>query len=683
MNKQQYQHIAQGGTIGSVSLLLDDDMITDDNGDVGDGGIGSGITKSTGIGSGINPNSGIGSGINPKSGIGSGINPNSGIGSGINPKSGIGSGINPNSGIGSNIGGNQSKNSNNSNNTNSSIGVKDNNKIITTTEVQMSSIQPHNATSLIFLNHFDFNHLYENSNTKNNNTKKNDDYYYFAAGCRDGNIRIYRSNGGGHIDLVCTLEGHEKNVSSLTVLQLSSESKTVTSSRPKALLVSGSWDGTARIWHIQRNESNNNNNNNDNGIKYDCLFTLPGHENTVSVHGLPPPPLTSSPNNNNSITNKVNAILVTGSAGIAIQSTIRDHSVRKYHLTIPFCCNNQIVINNNNNPNSTMMKPIVCIANDHKGPIRDISFNNITNNVYTCSNDGTVLIRNNQTLQNVSSKSSSSPGGGKRHAPILLSIACSSKGNIIVAGSEDGTLIVWEDDDNNNNQQSPSSNSPTFIIPHPGTVWNANTLPMNSSNNNNDDDDDIVTCCHDGIIRIFTRTPSRYASSQDIQSFEKAVQESSLKTSKGPNAEELAKLTCWDNRFTQLGTSEGQVCVFRKLGRAIAAQWSTGGVGGGSWVEVGEVTGGLNNNDDDESGMINGIQYDIVLPVEIDMPGGILKKLQIGHNHGDNPFVSAQAFIDLNELDQNYLSQVRIIAFYRHTAALTTISIYNGFTFFC
>ena len=89
---------------------------------------------------------------------------------------------------------------------------------------------------------------------------------------------------------------------------------------------------------------------------------------------------------------------MTGSAGIAIQSTIRDHSVRKYHLKIPFCCSNQIVINKNNNPNSTMMTPIVCIVNDHKGPIRDISFNNITNNVYTCSNDGTVLIRDNQTL---------------------------------------------------------------------------------------------------------------------------------------------------------------------------------------------------------------------------------------------------------------------------------------------
>ena len=65
-----------------------------------------------------------------------------------------------------------------------------------------------------------------------------------------------------------------------------------------------------------------------------------------------------------------------------------------------------------------------------------------------------------------------------------------------------------------------------------------------SSNNNNDEDDDIVTYCHDDILRIFTRNSFRYVSSQDIQSFEKAVQESSLKNSKGLNAEELAKLTC-------------------------------------------------------------------------------------------------------------------------------------------
>ena len=78
------------------------------------------------------------------------------------------------------------------------------------------------------------------------------------------------------------------------------------------------------------------------------------------------------------------------------------------------------------------------------------------------------------------------------------------------------------------------------------------------------------------------------------------------------------------------------------MGRAIAAQLSTDGVGGESWVEFGKVTGGLNNNNDDESGMINGIQYDIVLPVEIDMPGGILKKLQIDHNHMLIHFSSSQ-----------------------------------------
>jgi len=32
--------------------------------------------------------------------------------------------------------------------------------------------------------------------------------------------------------------------------------------------------------------------------------------------------------------------------------------------------------------------------------------------------------------------------------------------------------------------------------------------------------------------------------------------------------------------------------------------------------------------------------------------------LQIGYNNGDNPFTTAQTFIDQHMLDQNYLSQI-------------------------
>lgn len=55
---------------------------------------------------------------------------------------------------------------------------------------------------------------------------------------------------------------------------------------------------------------------------------------------------------------------------------------------------------------------------------------------------------------------------------------------------------------------------------------------------------------------------------------------------------------------------------------------------------------------------LDGKEYDHVLPIEIDQQGGGVATLKIGYNVGDNPFVTAQEFIDKYSLDQNYLSQI-------------------------
>jgi len=73
------------------------------------------------------------------------------------------------------------------------------------------------------------------------------------TGCRDGVVRIYTSEGA----LLKELRGHEAGVISF--------------SWAGALLVSGSWDGTARVWDLST------------GME---VKKLPGHENGVSVLGL-------------------------------------------------------------------------------------------------------------------------------------------------------------------------------------------------------------------------------------------------------------------------------------------------------------------------------------------------------------------------------------------------------------
>lgn len=56
--------------------------------------------------------------------------------------------------------------------------------------------------------------------------------------------------------------------------------------------------------------------------------------------------------------------------------------------------------------------------------------------------------------------------------------------------------------------------------------------------------------------------------------------------SQGPSAVEIAALPKWEARHATLGKSEGQVQVFQRAGKAIAAQWS---VASSIWIEVGEV----------------------------------------------------------------------------------------------
>ena len=56
-------------------------------------------------------------------------------------------------------------------------------------------------------------------------------------------------------------------------------------------------------------------------------------------------------------------------------------------------------------------------------------------------------------------------------------------------------------------------------------------------------------------------------------------------------------------------------------------------------------------------GVVDGEAYDMVIPVEIELPGGV-KKLEIGYNRGQNPFTVAQEFIDKHMLDQAYLREI-------------------------
>jgi phospholipase A-2-activating protein len=94
----------------------------------------------------------------------------------------------------------------------------------------------------------------------------------------DKNIRVYSLDG----TLVRTLVGHEHGVISLDW-------------SAAGLLISGSWDQTARVWNIADGT---------------CVQTLPDHENGVNVLGLP------------------NGNIVTASTGRQEGNTVVDFKIR-------------------------------------------------------------------------------------------------------------------------------------------------------------------------------------------------------------------------------------------------------------------------------------------------------------------------------------------------------------------
>ena len=415
----------------------------------------------------------------------------------------------------------------------------------------------------------------------------------YITGCKDSIVRIFDSSTH---QLKTTLKGHGKPVTSMAFVSGGAEN----CASENTYLVTGSWDGTAKVWDIRRNA---------------LLATLPDHENSTCVTGLFPTkdqPATVLK-------------IATGSAGIAQNNQISGHTVRIWSVDIQ---TGQVQCTNS-------------VANDHDGPIRGISrlgcASETTKLIATCSNDGNVRLRASDTGDSISVLSflQQQPS----HPPMLLSVASIVESDVsttgIVSSAEDGHVVVWSCEEGD---YSVAGQEPQILL-HPSCVWQAVGLPNG----------DFATCCQDGTLRIFTKASDRMASEAEKDAFVQSVQEAHKKKQSGPSAEEVAKLPLWETNLQKRGTSEGQVQLFNKNNTAIAAQWS---MASQTWVEVGQVMGSA------DGGAVDGVQYDHVLPIEVDQTGGGVAKLEIGYNNGENQFVAAQRFIDAHVLPQHHLSDI-------------------------
>ncbi|KAJ8577698.1 hypothetical protein ON010_g1505 [Phytophthora cinnamomi] len=207
----------------------------------------------------------------------------------------------------------------------------------------------------------------------------------------------------------------------------------------------------------------------------------------------------------------------------------------------------------------------------------------------------------------------------------VLGVAVLSNG-FLVSASEDCTVRVW----------TPEG-ALVQTVEHPGGLWCVTALPNG----------DFATGCDDKVVRVFTHDAAR-VEPDAVASFQAAVEEARIAKTRGPSGVEIEALPDYDQRASVNGNSDGQIQMFRRGAKAWACQWSGPSR---TWVDIGEVTG------TGGGGVVDGEAYDMVIPVEIELPGG-LKKLEIGYNQGQNPFTVAQEFIDKHMLDQAYLREI-------------------------
>lgn len=373
-----------------------------------------------------------------------------------------------------------------------------------------------------------------------------------VTGCMDKVIRVYDLLGQRQRQL----KGHDGGVISF-------------SWTAAGQLISGSWDGTAKIWDVAA------------GV---CVTTLGGHENGVCVLGFP------------------DGKVATGSTGRQDGGQVVDFQIRIWDQS------------------GQQIKTL----REHSGPVRSLDLSPGVGFMST-SNDGTARL---WSLDGAALAVMPHPAT-REGQPAFVLQGCVLAGDAgeSVSVDESGGCVVWRGAES------------AQVLPHPSGLWCVCALPNG----------DFATGCQDHAVRVWTRAAERAAPAEVAQAYDKGVIDGQTKAKQGPSAVEIAALPKWEERHSAAGKSEGQVQVFQRSGKAIAAQWSAAS---SAWIEVGEVMGAS------EGGVIDGVSYDRVYPIEVEGVGGALRKLQIGYNNGENPFVAAQRFIDKNELPQSYHSQI-------------------------
>lgn len=160
---------------------------------------------------------------------------------------------------------------------------------------------------------------------------------------------------------------------------------------------------------------------------------------------------------------------------------------------------------------------------------------------------------------------------------------------------------------------------------------------------------DILTGTSDGVVRIFTKDPNRFANERTMCVFNEAVETRIREANLSLGGVKVNELPGPES-LLQKGRDDQTKMIRHPDGKIICYQWSNG-----KWNSLGSVVGAAGGTQESGKSLFEGKEYDYVFNVDI---SDSTPPLKLPYNRGDDPWHTAQKFIHEHELPQAYLDQV-------------------------
>lgn len=211
------------------------------------------------------------------------------------------------------------------------------------------------------------------------------------------------------------------------------------------------------------------------------------------------------------------------------------------------------------------------------------------------------------------------------HDSFIYDIAILSNGDL-VSTAEDRTVRIWR-----NGKTLQAITLPCI------SVWCVDTLP----------NDDIAVGGSDKSIYVFTASPDREATASGIQEFTSLVQNSAISEQ---SIDDLKRTDIPGYEALEQGADEeGATKMVKSPAGVIEAhQWS-----GGQWVKIGDVVGSAGGSSGKKSH--NGKEWDYLFDVDVEDGKPPLK---LPYNANENPYTAAERFLADHELPASYKDEV-------------------------